>query len=61
MINYAHKNWGVQRISACCDSENEASYRVMEKLGMRRVECRGRRKNRPLEGERITAFYEMEL
>lgn len=61
LIDYAHKYWGVQRIGACCDSENEASYRVMEKLGMRRAECRGGRKNRLLEGERMTALYEMEL
>ena len=39
---------GVRRIFACCDSENVASYRTMEKIGMRLVKDDGVRTNRSM-------------
>ncbi len=34
--NWAIAAYGLDRVHAGCDSENIGSYRVMEKLGMRR-------------------------
>lgn len=42
---------GVRRIFACCDSENVASYKTMERLGMRLVKDDGVRTNRSMGGE----------
>ncbi len=36
LLKYGFETLGLQRIVAACDSRNIASYRVMEKLGMRR-------------------------
>lgn len=43
---------GVTRIFACCDSENVASFKTMEKLGMRLVKADGVRTNRSM-GEEV--------
>jgi len=44
MLNLGFMELGLPRIIACCDAENVASYRIMEKIGMRREglypECR---------------------
>ena len=62
LMAYARENWGVRRVFACCDSENEASRRLMEKLGMRLKSMSGGRHNRSMPGqERIELVYEMQI
>lgn len=36
LLAYGFKNWGIHRVVAFCAPENVASWRVMEKIGMRR-------------------------
>jgi len=56
------RSLGVRRIFACCDSENVASYRTMEKLGMRLCKDDGVRTNRSMgEEERVELTYEILL
>lgn len=50
---------GVRRIFACCDSENVASYKAMEKLGMRLVKDDGVRTNRSM-GEEVRCEWTYE-
>lgn len=53
---------GVTRVFACCDSENVASYKTMEKLGMRLVKDDGVRTNRSMGDEkRVELTYEVNL
>ena len=53
------REMGVTRIFACCDSENIASYKTMEKLGMRLVQADGVRQNRSMGDEqRVEWTYE---
>lgn len=53
------RSLGVTRIFACCDSENVASYRTMEKLGMRLC-GKGTRTNRSTGDEpRIELIYDI--
>lgn len=59
LMDHAHREWGIRRFIAQCDSENEASYRLMEKLGMRRIGCAGGRKNRASDEERFELTYEL--
>ena len=60
VAEYARKEWSVRRIIACCDSENTASQRVMEKLGMVCVDRNGTRTNRSMgEEKRVEWTYEM--
>ena len=51
---------GVTRFEAQCDSENHASARVMEKLGMRQISCTPGRKNRSSDEERFELLYRLE-
>jgi RimJ/RimL family protein N-acetyltransferase len=37
LLDYAFTYLGLTRIKAVCDTRNEASFRLMEKIGMRRV------------------------
>ena len=61
MLDYAKNCCGMRRVIACCDSENAASRRVMEKLGMTHAET-GRRTNRSMgDTERIELVYELYL
>ena len=60
MLEYA-KTLGIKCVFACCDSENAGSYRVMEKIGMRRVSSIGGRKNRASCEERTELTYEIYL
>lgn len=46
LMEHARDNWGVRCVFACCDEENIASYRLMEKLGMKLVKSDGTRTNR---------------
>lgn len=61
VIRYAKEFWGINCIFACCDSENVASYRVMEKLGMHRISCIFGRQNRSSEDKRYELTYEMQI
>ena len=36
LIAYGFAHWGIHRVAAYCNPENVASWRVMEKIGMRR-------------------------
>ena len=51
----------MHRFVAMCDSENERSRRLMERLGMRRVPGVGKRKNRSSDEERLELTYEIVL
>lgn len=61
LIGIGHERWGLRRIFACCDSENAASARVMEKLGMQFVSRLGGRRNRGMDDERIELTYEIHI
>lgn len=59
LMEHFRKTMGLDRFIAHCDSENTASKRVMEKLGMHYVETHGGRFNRLTEGERRECLYEI--
>lgn len=59
LIGYARTELGFCHFTAHCDSENIASYRVMEKLGMKRAGSYGGRKNRLSDEERMEYLYRM--
>lgn len=59
VMDWARRKWGIRRFIAMCDAENEASWRLMERLGMRRVSCSGGRKNRSSDEERLELMYEI--
>lgn len=62
LIDFAREQLNVRRIFACCDSENVASYKTMEKLGMRLADDQGRRSNRSMGDEvRRELTYEVWL
>ena len=63
MVEYAHEGLGLNHFIAHCDSENTASYRVMEKIGMKYVEKTGGRRNKltPPGEERFELLYKMDL
>ena len=53
------RSLSVKRIFACCDSENVASYKTMEKLGMRLC-GKGARTNRSMGDEpRVELIYDI--
>lgn len=59
VMDFARDELGVQKIFAGCDSENVASYKLMEKLGMTHVST-GVRTNRSMgDEERIELVYEI--
>lgn len=59
VMAWAREVCGVRRFIAQCDAENAASWRLMERLGMRRVRCTGGRKNRASDEERQELTYEI--
>ena len=61
VMDYGRREWGIRRFFAMCDSENERSWRLMERLGMRRVPGVGKRKNRSSDEERLELTYEIVL
>ena len=62
LMDFAREQLGVRRIFACCDSENVASYKTMEKLGMLLCKDDGVRTNRSMgEEERVELTYEILL
>ena len=61
LIEWGRDSLGIKRFIAQCDSENAASSRVMERLGMRRVSLLGGRKNRSSDEERMELTYEISV
>jgi RimJ/RimL family protein N-acetyltransferase len=62
LLDFARDTLHLKRMVAHCDTENVGSYRVMEKLGMRRVAEYGGRRNRLApEEERRELRYELEF
>ena len=61
VMDYGKREWGIRRFFAMCDSENAPSYRLMERLGMRRIPGVGKRKNRSSDEERLELTYEIIL
>lgn len=61
LIDYGVNTLGFRHFIAHCDSENVASYRVMEKLGMTRTDSYGGRKNRASDEDRIEFLYEITI
>lgn len=59
LMDYAARELGIRHFFAHCDSENIASYRTMEKLGMSRTCTQGGRKNRSSDEERTEYKYEV--
>ncbi len=58
LIAYTKSTYGTTRFHACCDSENVASYKTMEKLGMTKIgECT--RRNRAATQDSLEYQYEM--
>ena len=61
IISTFHEKTGLRRFIAHCDSENAASARVMEKLGMKLVSVASGRKNRSSDELRQECMYELLL
>ncbi len=59
LLAYARKKHGIHQFTAHCDSQNAASFRVMEKLGMKREAVYGGRKNKISDEERKECLYKM--
>ena len=59
LIEYFVGVMKMKHFIAHCDSENIASYGLMEKLGMRRVSCSGGRRNKSSSEERMEYMYEL--
>ena len=59
VFDFAVNALGLRKFIAHCDSENTASARIMQKLGMTLAERNGGRKNRCSDEERIELKYEM--
>lgn len=61
LVKYFAANLGTKHFIAHCDTENIASYKVMEKLGMTRTEECGRRRNRFAANDSFEYKYELIL
>ena len=59
-MDYFAANLGIRYFCAYCDTRNVASYRLMEKLGMKRVHESAGRKNRASSEEAFEYMYETE-
>ena len=59
LIEFCKKELNIHKFTAVCDTENVGSYRVMEKLGMKRVCVRDGRKNRA--SEELSKEYQYEM
>ena len=59
LLEWGRDTLGIRRFIAQCDSENDASWRLMERLGMRRISLLGGRKNRSSDEERMELTYEI--
>ncbi len=61
VVDFCRKELNVQKVIAHCDTENTGSYRIMEKLGMKRICINEGRKNRAAEKLSQEYQYEMSL
>ena len=61
VMTYAKEKWHMQRMIACCDSENIASKRVIEKLGMKFVKTCPRKNRSSGNEERVDLTFEIDL
>ena len=61
LLEYASSKWGVKHFFAHCDSENVASYSVMEGIGMKLTGRQGGRKNRASDEPRVELTYEITM
>ncbi len=59
LLSYARQELRIPHFTAHCDSENTASYHVMEKLGMKRTAVYGGRKNKQSQEERTEYLYRL--
>lgn len=59
LVHYFSKNMNVKHFIARCDTQNIASYKTMEKLGMKRIGEWGGRKNRSSQKESFEFQYEL--
>ena len=59
VMDYGRRERGISRFFAQCDSENAASIRLMERLGMKRADGVGTRKNRSSDEERLELTYKI--
>lgn len=59
ILKFGVQELGLKHFIAHCDSENIASYKVMEKLGMHLVSCSGGRKNKSSDEDRKDCLYEL--
>ena len=60
VMDYFAANLGIRYFCAYCDTRNVASYRLMEKLGMKRIHESAGRKNRASSEEAFEYMYETE-
>ena len=61
LLSYAENELGLKHFTATCDTENVASRKVMEKLGMVKTAERGGRHNKQSAEERREYLYELEI
>ncbi len=61
LIYYVNTEMKINRFLAFCDSENIASYMVMEKLGMSRTGKQGKRRNKVATQDSLEYQYELSL
>lgn len=61
LVDYFTKNYQINHYIAHCDSENKASYALMEKLGMTRVSVTGGRFNKGSQSESQEYLYELKI
>ena len=61
LIKYAEEKFGILHIIAQCDSENHASCRVAEKLGMKLSDANGTRKNKSSDEIRKEFTFELRI
>jgi len=61
LFDFGINGLGINCFQAHCDSENIASSKVMEKLGMKRILCEGGRKNKSSDEERYEFLYEIRV
>ena len=60
LIRYASEELGIRHLIACCDSANQSSRHLMEKLGMKKTGEQGGRKNRGCDEERTELQYRLD-
>lgn len=58
LVKFAYEMIGIKRFIAHCDSDNRASFTVMEKIGMIKIDEYGGRYNKQSSEERNECLYE---